>query len=85
MNVSNFSYAQDPCANQKTGLGYSVSSKNKNGGSINFIKGETINLPNNQNDSDKNKAVTKQQKDPVKNCDTINGIKKFKQFYLLHL
>lgn len=83
LNIKTFSYAQDPCANQKTGLGYSVSSKNKNGGSISFIKGETINLQSNQNSTDKNKAVAKQQNDSAKNCDIINGNVKFKQLSVL--
>jgi len=71
LNEKSFSYAQDPCANVKTGFGYSMSSKHKNGGSINFIKGETINLQTNQN-SDKY-YVAKQQKDPINNCDTKKG------------
>jgi len=65
-----FSYAQDPCANEKTGFGYSVSSKHKNGGSISFVRGETINLQNNQT-SDKNDVTI--QKDTMKNCDIKNG------------
>lgn len=71
-----FSYAQDPCANLKTGFGYSVSSKHTNEGSINFIKGETINLQN----SDKNN-IQKQQKDSLKSCDTIKGNAKFNIFF----
>uniref|UniRef100_A0A2S2QB47 WW domain-containing protein n=1 Tax=Sipha flava TaxID=143950 RepID=A0A2S2QB47_9HEMI len=67
-NEKSFSYVQDPCANVKTGFGYSVSSKSINGGSINFIKGETINLKNNQN-SDKNNVTSKQQKESITNCD----------------
>lgn len=79
LDEKSFSYAQDPCANSKTGFGYSVSSKHKNGGSINFIKGETINLQNYQN-SDKYNVVVKQQKDPIKNCDTRKGNVKSKYF-----
>lgn len=71
-NLKSFSYVQDPCANIKTGFGYSVSSKHKNGGSINFIKGETINVQNNQN-SDKNNVITKHQKEPITNCDIKKG------------
>lgn len=71
LTEKSFSYAQDPCANLKTGFGYSVSCNHKNGGSINFVKGETINLQNNQN-FDKN-TIQKQPKDPIKNCDTIKG------------
>lgn len=71
LTEKSFSYVQDPCANLKTGFGYSVSSNHKNGGSINFVKGETINLQNNQI-SDKI-AVQKQPKDINKNCDTIKG------------
>lgn len=48
-----------------------MSSNHKNGGSINFVKGETINLQNNQI-SDKN-TIQKQPKDSIKNCDTIKG------------
>ncbi|XP_050523146.1 formin-binding protein 4-like [Daktulosphaira vitifoliae] len=36
-------YTHDPCANSKIGFGYKLSSKNKNTGSINFVKGETMN------------------------------------------
>jgi hypothetical protein len=71
-NEKSFSYVQDPCANVKTGFGYSVSSKSINGGSINFIKGETINLKNNQN-SDKNNVTSKQQKESITNCDIKKG------------
>lgn len=71
LTEKSFSYAQDPCANLKTGFGYSVSSNHKNGGSINFVKGETINLQNNLT-SDKI-AIQKQPKDSIKNCDTIKG------------
>lgn len=68
LSEKSFSYAQDPCANVKTGFGYSVSSKHKNGGSINFIKGETINLQNSNQNSDKYNGK-KQQKVPINNCD----------------
>lgn len=79
MNEKSFSYVQDPCANMKTGFGYSMSSKHTNGNSIHFVKGETINVHNNQN-SDIN-YVTNQQKDTIKNCDTKKGNAKSK--YLL--
>ncbi|VVC24264.1 Hypothetical protein CINCED_3A009900 [Cinara cedri] len=68
LNETPFSYVQDPCANTKTGFGYSVSTKHRNGSSINFVKGETINVQNNQN-LDTNNVITK-QKDTIKNCDT---------------
>lgn len=71
-NKKSFSYIQDPCANTKTGFGYSMSSKHKNSGSINFVKGETINVQNNQN-SDKNNTITKHQKEPSPNCDMNKG------------
>lgn len=48
-NEKQIPYGQDPCASEKIGFGYSASLKSKNSGSINFIKGETINLQNNQN------------------------------------
>lgn len=51
----------------------------KNGGSINFVKGETINLQTNLN-SDKNNAI-KQQKDLIKNCDNTNGNTKVKYYF----
>jgi len=62
------SYVQDPCANVKTGFGYSVSSKHKNGGSINFVKGETINVHDNHN-SNKHNVFKKHEKDTINNCD----------------
>lgn len=71
MNEKSFSYIQDSCANMKTGFGYSTSSKHTNGGSINFVKRETINVQNNQN-FDKN-CITNQQKDCIKNCDAKKG------------
>lgn len=49
-----------------------MSSKSITGGTINFIKGETINLQNNQN-SDKNNVVSKQQKELITNCDIKKG------------
>lgn len=73
MNEKTFSYVQDPCANIKTGFGYSVSSKHKNGSSINFVKGETINLQNNQNSDINNLDITKQQQNPTKTCDSKKG------------
>lgn len=48
-----------------------MSSNHTIGGSINFIKGETINVQNNQNSDTNN--ITKQHKDSVKNCDTKKG------------
>lgn len=80
------SYVQDPCANIKTGFGYSVSTKHKNGGSINFVKGETINVQNNQV-PDKNNLIIKSQVDTNKNYDTNTGNVKLnfslvKLFYL---
>jgi len=45
-----------------------MSSKHKNGGSINFVKGETINVHNNHN-SDKNNVLTKHEKDTIQSCD----------------
>lgn len=68
LNEKTLSYVQDPCANIKIGFGYSVLSKHKNCGSINFVKGETINVHDNHN-SDKNNFFTKYEKDTIKNCD----------------
>lgn len=68
LNVKSFSYVQDPCANIKTGFGYSESSKHINEGSINFVKGETINLQTNLS-SVKNNVLIRQQNDPIKNCN----------------
>ncbi|XP_060866511.1 formin-binding protein 4-like [Metopolophium dirhodum] len=67
-NEKTLSYVQDPCANIKIGFGYSVSSKHKNGGSINFVKGETINVHDNHN-SNKNNVFSKHEKETIKNCD----------------
>jgi len=67
-----FSYAQDPSASKKIGFGYSVSSSHTNEGSINFVKGEIMNLQTNQK-IDKN-SLTKQQKSPIENCDIKKGI-----------
>jgi len=75
LNEKSFSYVQDPCANIKIGFGYSVSSNHKNGGSINFVKGETINVHDNHN-TKKNNVLTKHEKDSIKNCD----IKKTKNY-----
>ncbi|KAF0767033.1 formin-binding protein 4-like [Aphis craccivora] len=49
LNEKSLSYVQDPSANIKIGFGYSVSSNHKNGGSINFVKGETINVHDTKN------------------------------------
>ncbi|XP_025197460.1 formin-binding protein 4-like [Melanaphis sacchari] len=68
LNEKSLSYVQDPCANIKIGFGYSVSSSYKKGGSINFVKGETINVHDNHN-SNKNNILTKHEKDTIKNCD----------------
>lgn len=80
MNEKTLSYVQDPSANLKTGFGYSVPSKHTNGGSINFVKGETMNLQNNQI-PDKTNVITKQQKDSIMHCDIKNGIIKLKLKY----
>lgn len=80
MNEQTLSYVQDPSANLKTGFGYSVPSKHTNGGSINFVKGETMNLQNNQI-PDKTNVITKQQNDSIKHCDIKNGITKLKLKY----
>lgn len=77
-NETMLTYVQDPCANIKTGFGYSVSTKQNNGGSIHFVKGETMNLQNNQI-PDKNNVI-KQHKDTTKNCDTNEGNVKFNLF-----
>ncbi|XP_050443305.1 formin-binding protein 4-like [Adelges cooleyi] len=45
LNEKKLLYSHDPCANIKTGFGYSAPTKPNNGGSISFVKGETINLP----------------------------------------
>lgn len=74
------SYVQDPCANIKTGFGYSVPTKNKNGGSINFVKGETMNLQNNQI-PDKNNGTKQHKEDTIKSCDTNEGNVKFIIFF----
>jgi len=66
-----FSYAQDPSASKKIGFGYSVSSSHTNEGSINFVKGEILNLQTNQK-IDKNSLI-KQQKSPIENCDIKKG------------
>lgn len=67
-NEITLSYVQDPSANIKIGFGYSVSSKHQNGSSINFVKGETINVHDNHN-SNKNNVFTKHEKETIKNCD----------------
>lgn len=83
MSQNTFSYVQDPCANIKTGFGYLASSKHKNGSTISFVKGETINVQNQK--SDKNNVVTRQQKDLVKKCDIKNGNRRFKLRELFYI